>query len=651
MIRKHFLFSIFLTLIFIGVMCSSASASVDWNGVRLRINSGSDQYDMQTLYDATVAAYGESTTNNSIFNETSDGVWHQRVFFYNADDDPLIINSSECSELRISGVYSGFCTQGAFEFDNVTVKNWNATTNAADYSFNEYNYKTFEIQNRGSITNSEFYGFYQFRWGVEAYPLDDGLKFSNNVFEYTVLGVTGYADNATVLNNIVRNGHPDKGSGLTNFYTSNSIISNFSAINVSDHTSPASDGYGLQLAGYNNTISDVYVDGCSWSGTNIGGWNSSANNITIKNTGHNAFEFFPNNSIASNINIEYADYYSGENEGNAIYVDGDGIPYPEYYNVTFINVIASHYKGAGVNLGYGAHEIYVRDSEFDGVGIRGIRSYDCIFTNVTAYGNSYGAQLSDGLPTIETYHYCDNNIFIDCNLTGTVDLNNDNATNTLLVNSAFEDIVFGSGDYYVSYPINARVVNISGNPVENATLTLTTSTFGLNGLGETFVSVQTDTDGYPESPIYVNEYKRNSTGYTYYDVDTLTASKNGEVDTSAALDPDSTWLSIDSSSPNGTYIELVLDVPGEGEPIPEVPETPVTPSSSSNKNIDSSTVNSIYALFFVAIGLVALSGIIITGNALSDGSFDPDVVKNLCVFGISCAVAILVIVKVFSLIR
>jgi hypothetical protein len=560
--------SLFLIFVVIGLLfVSSASASVDWDGTRLRINSNSDQYDMQTLYDDAVSTYGASTVNDSIFNETSPGVWHQRVFFYNADNDPLIINSSECSELRISGVKSGFCMQGAFEFDNVTVKNWNATTDTVDYSFDVYNYKTFDIRNEGSITNSKFYGFYQFRWGSESYPISDNREISNSIFRYFGTGVIGYTNNATIENVTVRDANPSTGWGFTDFHSSYSTFGNFSAINVSDHTSPSTGGYGIQVGGDYNNLNNIIVDGCAWSGTNLGGNNWIIDGITVTNTGHNGIEFFPNNSIIRNADVDYADYYSGDNQGNAFYVDGDGGTLT-YGNITYENITCSHYTGAGLALFDGAHDINIDNASFNGYGLKLAGASNVTGIDVTASGGTYGLQSADG--ATNSPYKTDYLILIDSNLSGTSQgWYACSQTGAKIANTVFSSIIFGSGNYTTLYPLNVRVLNITNIPVSNATLTLNVTTFGLDGLGNYFVSVQTDSDGYPETPIYVPDYFRDSvTGYTYYNLNTVSAEKSGESDTSATFDPDDTWYSVNSSDPNGTLITLTLDVPGEGESIP-----------------------------------------------------------------------------------
>jgi hypothetical protein len=564
-------------------MISCASATVNWNGVRLKIVTGSDAYDMQTLYDDTVSTYGESTTNNSIFNETSDGVWQFRCFVYNEDDNPLFVNSSECSELRIGGTSIGYGIQGAFDFDNVTIVNWNNTLNTEIIDYSSNNWKTLWLQGNSTANNAIFRGFFKILGSQSSTPsvTSDIAPYSvwNNVtVEYGVQGMILCTNNATLSNFSVIHGSNDTilGQSPAGFHTSyidDSVLSNFTIDHIGEYTGVDTDdlsgSYGFQVGGDNNVAYNINVNGTRYSGYNVGGENWTMTDISATYTHHNAME----------LEIEYSDIdgiYIANNTIHGLFTSST-LDEP-YFNNNYSNITIYHDSNDVAIRGYHTTGMSYQNIDIygDSVGYQGDNCSETLIKNMTYHGsgNSIVFTYISGTPN----KYSTNNIVMDSDVDNIIFRS---STNNIIANvnysSILDDLGGWDSSYYLLQPLNVRVVNATNAPVKNATLTLSVTTFGLNGLGEYFVNVSTDEYGYPVSPIYVPDYLVDSVaGYTYYNLNTVSAEKDGESVTSAAFNPDETWYSANLSDLNGTPMILVLEeywTPTPGTHYIGVPET------------------------------------------------------------------------------
>ncbi len=403
--------------------------------------------------------------------------------------------------------------------------------------------------------------------------------------------VTGQAyDNVTIYNTSTISYFEGANNTYTNFTFESGEASHMGAfasmsfdnclldgLYVNCTGSEGSLGYGLWLYPENSTIRNVLIDNAIYSGININGLAVAdgvaakdvatiMDNITVKNSQHNGFEIQASNVTITNSSVESSKYHNYFTAGKQ--EDGNWLD-----NIVFDGMYSNDAGSHAIVVGEGTFNSAFKNFEIVGSGIYIFNSENNKFINVTHVNNldnSDSANEQSGIyitkVTGQNFSSTNNNTFININTTN----NNYKAIyhvygdDEIYANVNTEDgIAFTDGDYTQMYPLNVRVLNSTGYPVQDAELTLTATTFGLDGLGNYFVNTTTDENGYPVSPIYVPDYRRDSaTGYTYYNLNTVSAEKDGESVTSAAFNPDETWYSIDSSSPNGTLITLTLDVTG-----------------------------------------------------------------------------------------
>jgi hypothetical protein len=222
-------------------------------------------------------------------------------------------------------------------------------------------------------------------------------------------------------------------------------------------------------------------------------------------------------------------------------------------NTKLTNFSGSNYRGYGTGLLIGSS-----DSQHNANNLILNGSINGTTNGITTYsqGSSSGILTNTTIIDVKTSN-CTYNYYISEEDGATVN-------NTKLANIDISSVNYGGGEYTLLQPLNARVLNTTGVPVVNANLTINVT--GLDSIGNVFVNTTTDNNGCPVSPIYVSDYFRDSVeGYTYYNSSTVTASKLNKSNTSVPFNPDETWLSDNSSEPNGTSVIVMLDVAGEGE--------------------------------------------------------------------------------------
>jgi hypothetical protein len=553
-------------LIFIAIVLMSgyASATIGNSSTQIRIYNPSS-YDIQDVYNYFVGVYGVNETQKSLLNETSPGVWeiYKYVFLYS--DSNLFINSSEVTEIR-------FCEKHLTAPTYAMWTRWNSTVYADGVIFTSYNktsesYREYADDYIIALTSANNCTFHHLEKVYVGDASGDGLStfnssFSNNEMYNISYGVEFLAmEGVTSTNNYFHDNNPSTGCGIDSSEVNNGTFINIKMVNVSDRGHETTSSYGFQVIGNNNYIENLSIDNIAYSGINIIGNNNTFTYVTVNDSAHNSIEFQATNSSLTNF------YIDGCNDNGLFSSVDSGDGYPAVgYNTISNGTIIEDGSGYCINFGTGTHNVNVSNITMSGDGILLMNTYDSIFRSIS--------QVVSGDYGINIYYLgtqwgvSQNNTFIDCNLIGNsiTDYKHSNCTKSILANVNFSTVDFVNGNYTVMYPLNVRVLNSTGYSVQNAELALTVTTFGLDGLGNYFVNTTTDENGYPVSPIYVPDYRRDSaTGYTYYNLNTVSAEKDGESVTSAAFNPDETWYSIDSSSPNGTLITLPLDVPGEGE--------------------------------------------------------------------------------------
>lgn len=418
---------------------------------------------------------------------------------------------------------------------------------------------------KGYVINSSFDSFNKPRWSDAESLVMDNVSFYNISSEVVVIE----SANSTLTNIHVENGY-----GVSVTGTCNISIDGFSSQSTHDYRSPATSDPGLSINGDYITLSNFTINDTGWEGL---GLSHDSSYITIKNgviryAGHNGFDLHGNNHVwIYNLTVENC-------TSNEFYITSAGTDSGEgTHHIYAYDVTAGHgqYGGdaftiAGDDSGLEpVFDIYGQNWTVTSACNNSIKIYGNV-TNVTLNNFDSGDEIAHyGLKLDATYGSPEDIKMIDSELHGNWNDAFLETSESYIANCNFSDIYYYlySGENTIMYPLNVRVLNSSSLPVENANLTLTITTFGLGGLGEYFVNVSTDENGYPKSPINVPDYMRNASGCTYYNLNTVTAEKSGESDTSAALNPDETWYSVNSSSPNGTLITLTLDVAGVGVPV------------------------------------------------------------------------------------
>jgi len=548
--------SLFLIFLVIGLMCGSASAYARYQnnsgegmirvlgetgGITLaEIDAALDSQDDATYGGPypdviTVDGNGNYSINYGYIYSLSGSVVDLSgvIIHFNNTQSPIVSDlSGDYFNLTNSKVY-GIYSDGSY------ITDYNDMNNLA--------------MAHSILKNTEFY----YISSIRDYYLDDNIDnitMSNCEYGLDVR----YAYNKTITNITASD------SDMWQIYivsSDNVTVDTVHSTNAGDYLNPISDANVVSFDGAvtNSIIRNVWADGSGWSGIDVSGDIGDSSNILVENihmnnSGHNGIDIHQGyfvtvkdcvvtNSVADN-------YLFGGNP------DADTTQNVSLINCTSSNAGGNGYFISGVD-NFSA-DTFITSGDLTAVKI--LAGTNGIITNFSTYGDVV-------LNWDTTYNIPSSDIVImDSDFHGdTTDLYN--AYNIYLanVNSSFTSQT-GSHNGTVFWPINVLVTDNQSNTLSGATVTLNVTTFGLNGLGEYFVNTTTDENGYPVSPIYVPDYRRDSaTGYTYYNLNTVSAEKDGESATSAAFNPDETWYSIDSSSPNGTLITLPLDVPGEGE--------------------------------------------------------------------------------------
>lgn len=578
----------FLFIVGIVLMCGSASAgfilsdgdaSEPYNSGYVRITSGN--YTWAEVVDYVNTTKGQTVTKNQYFEETSPGVWFVKVRIQVDAGASIDINSTDVDVFRTAYQHGGgsytLGGSGVWLTDGVKYQCWDENDRAINVTGN----RRFVFGANSIINNCIFDGVTSVYTG-ERYTTDgNNTMVTNTEMLNHTNGFLFHGTNITYDNDYVHDAIFVPGaSGIK----SNILVESDSTYNrilnctISDigdvELGDSSGTYGIQMEGTHNTVYNCSVDGIRYVAFNLKGNYSTFTNLVGRNATHNIMEAMASNSIYDTITL------GGTTN------DGEGAGYETntafftaleagetFGNVTVNNVtVEESYDGIGgaikiVSDGgaplddYNYNNFVSHSGDIYIIGIQNSKFIGCDFN----LSGGWSFQIDHSYNNASGYSH--DIVLVDTNITdGTGNIVTSSYdisyANTIVPSLS----TFSNSNYTELFPLNVRVMNTTNVPVNDANLTLTVTTFGLNGLGEYFVNVSTDENGYPETPIYVPDYFRDSvTGYTYYNLNTVTAEKAGQSDTSAAFNPDSTWYSVNSSSPNGTLITLTLDVPGEGE--------------------------------------------------------------------------------------
>ena len=542
---------IFLVLVVLSAGTASASVYISADQIRV-YNEG----------DINLSQIRDELGDASIFS--NDGtIWYANKTL-NADGSIIHIEYPECTELRITHsdgkIYAAQGGSGGYLCNNVTISGWDNSTGTYQSTPKQF------LAYSGSITNTTFQYFSRLEIRNFNNGIIDGLTVRNNT-EYVKIYD---ADNLTVFDSEF---YDMEETGLYFYNVSNSEIYDINVHDVGligidsencnnnyyhdititdagDYTTPNTGSGGFYLENHNDCYGENFtITRTGWSGFAPGGSHGNWSNISVVNSGHNSFDFH-------NVKHTTVDDIYGESpeEHNFLFTAGLASS-PSTENVTVYNF---DFVNGGIAQQTNITDLTMINGTISGTGGGIITS--CInstFINVShSSGDSYYTIYQDSQGQTAK-----NVSIINCD---TETINVVNGTENKIVNTNHTIGTFASGNYSLFYPLNVQVINTTGNPVSDATVTLNLTTFGLNGLGEITSTGTTDSTGKLNTSqmLYVPDFNRDSSaGYTYYTVD-VQASKDGQTDSELAINPDSSWYSPDLDNLNGTLITLTLDVEG-----------------------------------------------------------------------------------------
>jgi uncharacterized repeat protein (TIGR01451 family) len=265
----------------------------------------------------------------------------------------------------------------------------------------------------------------------------------------------------------------------------------------------------------------------------------------------------------------------------------------------------------------GNHLVY--NNVLDGASTTGIRisnEYNNTFINniITNITSGCGISLLNSTTQIFRDTHISNSGLYDIYFRG------GNANDNVFINTHFDEskVHFSdSSDIFKNgYYVDIKIEDLDGSPVQDAAVTITndidTNYPSININGEDKSSFTTGTDGHTPLPvgnetdsIAILDYWQNSTtttGMTY----TITAEKDGYIETVTGINPDETWYRED---PN-TYWNTITIVLPTG--------TPLIPALTLQKTVNKSSAQEgetlTYTITYQNTGSAQATNIVITDN-------------------------------------
>ncbi|WP_143072316.1 Ig-like domain-containing protein [Methanolobus profundi] len=351
----------------------------------------------------------------------------------------------------------------------------------------------------------------------------------------------------------------------------NSTIYDVQVINASEKSNDATAAYGVELAGSNNVIHDVYIDYVAYSGTSFtDGVNLTAYNIKVIDAGHNGFEVEVNDSKFTNIYIQDSHRHNlfqvgkaevGATRGNNIYEE-----------VTSINSDL----GYGACITEGSFDTIIANSTFIGKGPYVSNSKNITLLNVVqrdAVGS--GAEGVGFLSTIidaSNFVYLEDVSIIDSDFS-------DNNWNDLWINDGVTKIVNTQystvrldNDYFSNnYYLDLIVLDSNGNPFSESNIALknedSAAIESSNGFGMDMTSFLVDSNGRTydpqvnraQSPVMAGAYRAASLESVLLSHKATINTPSGDSVALTGITPDSTWYREDPNTPTYTITAVIPD--------------------------------------------------------------------------------------------
>lgn len=569
--------NIIFAIYFLILISNVAGASVTYNSYyeNLEVTNEPGITNLTLLREKVIDVYGQDFADQVIY-EKSPRNWY--VYTLYVTSSTMYINDTDVDQVEFRTSKNGWCYKGNIQLENVELISVDGSDNPGyGVSYNEAHDVVFKK------FKNIYFGY------VYGNSISD-LHFSDLTLEQTKYGLTFQkANNVTVNNIIIRDGDRVFGGGLLHCMMENSSIYNIQIINASEKSNDATGAYGVQLAGSNNIIHDVYIDYVAYSGTSFtSGTNLYAYNITVIDAGHNGFEVEVNNSRFKNIFIKDTHRHNlfqvGKQEAGI--TRGNNI----YENVTSV----TPNLGYGAAISEGSFNTIIANSTFVGKGPYISNAKNITLVNVLqrdalgtgASGVGYYSTIVAGTP----FSYLEDLSIIDgaYSNNGWYDIWMYYGRDTNIINTKYSSIRLENEAYINNYYVDLLVIDSNGNLIPGSKINLynkvDSSIESLNGWGKVKDEFSVNSNGrtyFPmerrdESPVLASVFKEKNMDYVVMGHEATVTSPTGNTITLTGITPDSTWYREDPNTPTYTITAII---PDESSTEPQI--TGFAPSSDN----------------------------------------------------------------------
>jgi hypothetical protein len=565
--------SILSLFLLIFLMTGIASASITLTDQDSTISLSDTVISVPDLYDYIVKAKGMGVAHAQYIEKVEPGVWHIKGFVKSSNNGKLVFHSEHGNELRISRTFSpgGTSFLASVDFRDVTIRQWNAATDQPIAAIDSMRWHflsnsyfegvTFHTFNRiyfgdtavgGAVTNVTLKDVYMTDW-----YRDVRLRGT-----YFTLYNVSMVDSHDLW-------HTER-AGFRSCITSNSTYENIYVNPFKTFPKGASDStgsYGIQASGTFDVYRNIHIENTTYSGFVTGGNYNQYYNVTIHNSDHNQIEIRENNAIWDGVRVT-GGVPGAPGTQSGILVARATSSSPRGENVTVKNVYMYNYGQGGWLKTDGDLEPLVNyrfeniTSMYGPTYLFGLQ--DSVFKNVTLYqANSRGDAGWQYSRSTTGNHPTKNVTLIDVSIDSGKHYMYFSSADIILAN--LKHRTFGSGhtgtSYYVYYPLDVKVTNTEGSPVQNALVTISSDVCVIDSKGTQKNTASTDIRGRlsADDVFYVADFRRvMSSAYTYY-THTLSASKDGKYNVSFEVDPESTWYCENPNIPTYTITAIIPD--------------------------------------------------------------------------------------------
>jgi len=536
-----------------------------------------DSYIKITNQNATISDINQSINNTSILEEISPKVWLLKKTIVVEADASLIINDSDCDELRLLSMNNPDVVHldvyGSLEVDNTTITSWNTETNAPAPSTDSY------------------------RAYIQIAGMESAAKFIDANVSYLNLNtVRPGPDEPFIIEN----------SSFIDIHSDFQIITTYGGPEYIYIDNSRIEARSLGVRQNDSIVSNSILDFYGWedgSGGGLTGRPPATHNITFQNNtilhaGWNGIALSGlENSIAIN-NIVTGTYHNGMQIGTNTESGKSS------YNCTFKN-----------NEVYGVHDngYYITDSGPS----YSLRVYnpiieDCIAHNTSNRGIVFDGVINGTIRRFKSWNigyediyiihtYSSKTYIIDSEInetdTNSYSISCISANNTNIINTKYNGkLWYENSDLTFWYYLDVLVQDENGNPISGAKVTVHPFNVTIDYYGNTITvtpinlhvipreytdglldpqpitETYTGTDGHTPLPsdndntLVIADCRKDHHGNPWYEYErvttefnnwTITAEKDGVSVTVTGIDPNESWYREDPNTYQNT-VTIVL---------------------------------------------------------------------------------------------